>query len=96
MHRGNPTQLHCNPLQSCRNLVTVTKNSGLTLYKGASGGTFPTPGIPIFRHPRLLAPLAMTAGDIDRDGDLDLWITQYKPSYVGGIESQIEVVDQAL
>ena len=26
----------------------------------------------------------MTAGDIDQDGDLDLWVTQYKPSYRGG------------
>ena len=26
----------------------------------------------------------MTGGDIDRDGDVDLWVTQYKPSYEGG------------
>ena len=26
----------------------------------------------------------MTAGDIDNDGDVDLWIGQYKISYVGG------------
>ena len=52
--------------------ITVTKKGGLTLYQGASGGQFPKPGITIFRHQRLLSPLAMTAGDIDRDGDLDL------------------------
>ena len=64
--------------------VTVVKTQGLTLYRGASGGTFPNSGEPIFRHPQLLAPLALTAGDLDNDGDLDLWLTQYKPSYVGG------------
>ena len=64
--------------------LTVSKEGALTLYVGAVGGRFPAPGIPIFRHPQLVAPLAMTAGDMDQDGDLDLWITQYKPSYVGG------------
>ncbi len=64
--------------------VTVVKGQGLTLYRGATGGTFPNTGEPIFRHPQLLAPLALTAGDIDGDSDLDLWLTQYKPSYVGG------------
>ncbi len=27
---------------------------------------------------------AITAGDLDGDGDLDVWITQYKPAYIGG------------
>lgn len=30
------------------------------------------------------ATLAITAGDIDRDGDVDLWISQYKPAYLDG------------
>jgi len=29
-------------------------------------------------------PSAITAGDIDKDGDLDVWFTQYKAPYTGG------------
>ncbi|MCA9214638.1 MAG: CRTAC1 family protein [Planctomycetales bacterium] len=32
----------------------------------------------------LRQPQVITAGDIDKDGDLDLWIAQYKISYVDG------------
>ena len=32
----------------------------------------------------LRQPQVMTAGDVDGDGDLDLWVGQYKISYVGG------------
>jgi hypothetical protein len=29
-------------------------------------------------------PMAFTAGDIDSDGDLDVWVGQYKPPYIKG------------
>jgi len=64
--------------------VTVVKQQGLTVYLGAKGGTFPDPGQVIFQDDQLLAPMALTAGDIDGDHDLDLFLTQYKPSYVKG------------
>jgi hypothetical protein len=37
-----------------------------------------------FTNVPLLNPFVMTAGDIDADGDLDLWLAQYKLPYVEG------------
>lgn len=33
---------------------------------------------------KLDGPSAVTAGDVDADGDLDLWLTQYRAPYIGG------------
>jgi enediyne biosynthesis protein E4 len=57
----------------------------LLLYRGTSEGTFPTVPLPawISRQP-LPNPFVLTAGDIDRDGDLDLFLAQYKLPYLAG------------
>jgi len=56
----------------------------LTLY-GAKGGV-PFAAAPVAACPGLVvpAPGVITAGDVEADGDLDVWLGQYKPPYVGG------------
>jgi hypothetical protein len=63
----------------------------LVLYSGNGSVPFSSAPIPVWAAQRssfaaykLDAPSVITAGDIDRDGDLDLFVAQYKPPYVGG------------
>ena len=58
---------------------------GLALFHGNPEGRFPTPAkrIRFSNHP-LVNPFVMTAGDIDNDGDLDVWLAQYKVPYQDG------------
>ena len=53
----------------------------LGFYEGNSG--FPSPGRALTTH-MLRHPKVLSAGDIDADGDLDLWVGQYKIPYNQG------------
>jgi hypothetical protein len=58
---------------------------GLVLLRGAPGGRFEQPGRLVWAaQPRLKYAQALTCGDIDRDGDLDVWLGQYKGPYDRG------------
>ncbi|MBI3415602.1 MAG: CRTAC1 family protein [Verrucomicrobia bacterium] len=59
--------------------------AGLVLFAGDATGHFRTAGQRVWQAPAELAnPFVMTAGDVDGDDDLDVWLAQYKPPYQGG------------
>lgn len=65
-------------------LLTV-RFEGVYLYEGTTGGKFETPArLAWTANPRISFGQVLTSGDIDRDGDLDLWLGQYKPPYSQG------------
>jgi hypothetical protein len=66
-------------------LLSTRARGDLVLYRGDAQGRFreePTV-TPRFREP-LRAPSVLSVGDVDADGDLDVWLAQYKPAYRGG------------
>ncbi|HUL51506.1 MAG TPA: CRTAC1 family protein, partial [Candidatus Nitrosotalea sp.] len=58
---------------------------GLYLFKGTPQGTFDEPGRLVWKaDPHLKYAQVMTCGDVDGDGDLDVWLGQYKVPYTRG------------
>jgi hypothetical protein len=54
------------------------------LFVGDVQGRFSNPPKPAASIPPIKRGYAITAGDIDADGDLDVYLTQYKPAYEHG------------
>ena len=63
--------------------ISVDKSGRLLVFRGNDRGRFPNPPV-VSDNVTIANASAMTAGDIDADGDIDLWIAQYKPSYLHG------------
>jgi len=60
--------------------------TGLILFKGSAEGTFAEPGRLVWAaNPPLKNAMVLTCGDIDHDGDLDVFIGQYKTPDLGQI-----------
>ena len=59
---------------------------GMFIFKGSATGSFETAPLPLLIAPlfRVQSDTTLTAGDTDGDGDLDLWLGQYKEPYRGG------------
>lgn len=63
--------------------ITVAKDNKPYFYAGTAEGTFPTEGV-VCADITFDYPTTITAGDVDNDGDLDLWMAQYRASFGGG------------
>ena len=63
-------------------LLGVTTGGEGVLLAGESKGTFGSPKKPW--DFTLTHPSAMTCGDVDGDGDLDVWLAQYRAPYLRG------------
>jgi hypothetical protein len=58
---------------------------GLQLCRGSPHGTFDQPAESVWRaEPRLRYGQVLTCGDVDGDGDLDVWLGQYKSPFERG------------
>lgn len=59
--------------------------AGLVLYRGSPQGRFDRPGEEVWSvQPHLRYGQVLTCGDVDGDGDLDVWLGQYKGPYTLG------------
>jgi len=63
--------------------ISVGKDGLPYCYSGTPDGKFPSKP-DVCADIKFDMPTAITAGDVDGDGDLDLWMTQYKLSFAGG------------
>jgi len=72
--------------------LTVNKTGQLTLFRGSATGPpksasyrkhFPS-AQEVVADVSLAAASVITAGDVDQDGDLDVFVAQYKPAYQQG------------
>ncbi len=60
-------------------------SKGLMLLPGAPGGLFDQRGVLLWsNNAEVVYPMVLSSGDIDRDGDLDLFLGQYRVPYEGG------------
>ncbi len=65
--------------------LLAADHDGLLLFIGAPRGAFPARARRIsFSSRPLPNPFLLTAGDVDGDDDLDVWLAQYKQPYLEG------------
>lgn len=82
---GQPDLVCASYYETATDLHKKSHGPALILFRGEAPGAFSAAGQPA--HDELLAlvePMCLSAGDVDGDGDLDLFLGQYKTPYKGG------------